>query len=77
MTTQATRTPGYNRRVAIFFTTNERGKRLAYRWSPLQLRAFRLSLVDAEVMRATETADVLCCHPMRPHTCGNARTVGG
>jgi len=66
------KTPGYNRRLEIFFATSKSGKRLAYYWSMYQLRAFRLPLDEAEIMRATETADVICCHPMRPHTCGKA-----
>ena len=59
-------TPGYNRRLEIFFTTSKRGQRLAYYWSPRQFRAFRISLDAAEIMRATETADVISGHPMRP-----------
>ena len=58
-------TPGYNCRLEIFFTTSKRGQRLAYRWSPRQFRAFRIPLDEAEIMRATETADVLPGHPMR------------
>jgi len=65
-------TPGYNSRLTIFFTTSARGRRLAWYWSPVQLRAFRLPLDAAEIMRATETADVVCCHPLRPHTCAKA-----
>ena len=70
-TTQNTETPtpGYNRRLAIFFTLQS-GRKVAYRYSPMQFRAFRIPLDDAEIMKATETADVICCHPMRPHTCG-------
>lgn len=59
-------TPGYNRRLAIFFTISGSGKRTAYRWSPIQMRAFRIPLAEAEVMQATETADVIPGHPMRP-----------
>lgn len=67
-TTQNTagQTPGYNCRIAIFFTTSASGKRLAYRWSGIQLRAFRIPLDEAEIMRATGTADVIPGHPMRP-----------
>lgn len=71
-TTAPAPTPGYSRRIAIFFDTTARGQRIAYRWSPLQFRAFRIPLADAEIMRATETADVICCHPMRPCTHKNA-----
>lgn len=59
-------TPGYNRRLEIFFTTSKSGKRLAYRWSCFQLRAFRIPLADAEIMQATGTADMLPGHPF-PH----------
>lgn len=66
-TTQTTTpTPGYNCRLQIFFTSNARGQRLAYRWSGRQLRAFRIALDEAEIMRATETADILPGDPMRP-----------
>lgn len=58
-------TPGYNCRLQIFFTTDARNQRVAYRWSPRQMRAFRLPLADAEIMRATETADVIPGHPLR------------
>lgn len=68
----AARTPGYNRRLEIFFTTRRNGRKAAYYWSAWQFRAFPLPLADAEIMAATETADVLCCHPLRPHTCGKA-----
>jgi hypothetical protein len=59
-------TPGYNCRLQIFFTTSKRGQRLAYYWSSRQFRAFRISLDAAEIMRATDTADVISGHPMRP-----------
>jgi len=59
-------TPGYNCRLAIFFTTTKHGERIAYRWSYPQMRAFRIPLADAEIMRATETANVIPGHPMRP-----------
>jgi hypothetical protein len=64
--TAKTPTPGYNRRLQIFFTTSKAGKPLAYRWSGLQFRAFRIPLDDADIMRATGTADVLPGHPLRP-----------
>ena len=63
--TRTQNTPGYNRRIAIFFATSSNGKRVAYRWSPLQFRSFRIPLADAETMQATETADVLPGHPMK------------
>jgi len=71
-TTKPAPTPGYNRRLTIFFASDRNGRKVAYYFSHFQFRAFRLPLADAEIMRATETADVVCCHPMRPHSCGKA-----
>ena len=65
-------TPGYSRRLTIFFAANARGQRVAYRWCGLACRAIRIPLADAEIMRATDTADVICCHPLRPCTCKSA-----
>ncbi len=62
------KTPGYNRRLTIFFT-HSNGRKMAYRWSPLQMRAFRMPLAEAELAQASETADIVCCHPLRPCTC--------
>jgi hypothetical protein len=63
-------TPGYNSRISIWFATDRRGRPVAYMWSALAGRAIRIGYADAEIMRAADTADVLCCHPARPHTCG-------
>jgi hypothetical protein len=60
-----TNTPGYNCRLGIFFKTNARGQRQAFRWSWSQMRAFRMSLADAELFIATEQADQLDGHPLR------------
>ena len=68
MTTQTAKTPGYNCRLTIFFAATKSGKPRAYYWSAWQLRAFPLPLAEAEIMRASETADVICCHPLRPCT---------
>lgn len=69
----ATKTPGYNYRLAIFFT-HHNGRKVAYRWSMWQIRAFRIPLAEAEIMQATGTADMLHCHPMRPcDTCKSAQ----
>jgi hypothetical protein len=59
-------TPGYNCRLAIFFGATRAGRPAAYRWSPRQLRAFRIPLADAEIMRANGTADVIPGHPLKP-----------
>jgi len=65
-----TKTPGYNCRLRIWFTV-QAGRKVAYYWAPQATRAIRLSPDKAEIMKATGTADVICCHPMRPHTCGS------
>jgi hypothetical protein len=58
-------TPGYNRRIGIFFDLDLNGRRRAYRWSPLQLRAFPMPLDEADWLIAEETADHLSCHPLK------------
>lgn len=68
----ATKTPGYSCRLTIFFATTGRGQRIAHRWCSLAFRAIRIPLADAEIMRATGTADVICCHPLRACTCKSA-----
>jgi len=69
-TTSATaKTPGYNRRLVIFFTHGRNGRKMAWYWSAYQMRAFRVPLADAEMWKATEQADFIPCHPMRPCTC--------
>lgn len=59
-------TPGYNTRIAIFFTTDRNGRKVAYRWSGMQVRAFRMQLAEAELLVATEAATLLDGHPLRP-----------
>jgi hypothetical protein len=58
-------TPGYSYRLTIFFAADKHGRKVAYRWSWLAGRAIRISLADAEIMQATGTAAVTCCHPLR------------
>jgi len=60
------KTPGYNHRIAIWFQTTRRGQRTAWYWSFAAFRAIRLPLADAELMAATDTADVIPCHPFKP-----------
>lgn len=62
----ATKTPGFNCRLAIFFDHDKHGRKVAYYWSVRQMRAFRLPLADAETFIANETADQIAGHPMRP-----------
>ena len=62
--TAQTPTPGFNRRIAIFFGTDKNGNRRAYRWSPMQLRSFPMALATAELLVATDAADLLDRNPM-------------
>lgn len=59
-------TPGYSCRLDIWFQTDKRGRKTAYRWSYAAFRAIRIPLADAEIMAATGTASVLDGHPFRP-----------
>jgi len=59
-------TPGYSYRIAIWFQVTRRGERTAWYWSYAAFRAIRLPLADAELMQATDTADVIDGHPFRP-----------
>lgn len=60
-TTQPTRP-----NTAIFFETSRKGQRLAYRWSPMQLRSFRVSLATAELSIAQGLAFEIPSNPMKP-----------
>lgn len=51
------KTPGFNTRISIAFTTDKNGKPLAYRWSSLQMRWFRMPYDKAKVLVATNSAD--------------------
>ncbi len=69
MTTPATAvrpTPGYNCRLTIWFQNTRKGQRTAWYWSYGAFRAVRLPLAEAELMKATDTADVIPCHPFKP-----------
>ncbi|HEU4540320.1 MAG TPA: hypothetical protein VFR23_04260 [Jiangellaceae bacterium] len=63
--TAKTTTPGYNRRLGIFFQANKNGQRVAYYWSFGAGRAIRMSLANAELFIATDQADLLPGHPIR------------
>lgn len=65
MTSTTANTPGFNCRLAVFFDHDKHGRKLAFRWSPMQFRAFRMPLADAELFVATEAADLLPGHPMK------------
>jgi hypothetical protein len=65
-TTQALpKTPGFNRRIGIWFDHDKHGRKVAYMWAPMQFRSFRLPLIDAETFIANETADLLNGHPFK------------
>lgn len=59
------KTPGYNSRLEIFFSTDKRGRKLAHRWSTRQMRAFRMPLADAELFVATGAADEIPGNPLK------------
>lgn len=52
--------------VEIFFQSDKRGRKVAYRWSRMQFRAFRMALAEAELLVATGQAIKLDGHPLRP-----------
>jgi hypothetical protein len=64
-TSTATRTPGYNYRLEIFFGTDKRGRKIAHRWSTQQLRSFRMPLAEAELLVATGQADEIPGNPFK------------
>jgi len=65
MTATQTKTPGYNRRLAIFFDLDRNGKRRAYYWSAMQMRSFPIGLAKADQFIAEDAADHLPCHPIK------------
>lgn len=64
--TTTTKTPGFNCRLGIFFDHDKNGRKVAYRWGGRQMRAFRMPLADAELFIATDQADLLDGHPLKP-----------
>lgn len=64
--TITTRTPGFNHRIDIWFSTTKRGQTIAHYWSYGAFRAIRLALVDAELFIAQDQANLLPGHPFRP-----------
>jgi hypothetical protein len=60
-----TKTPGFNCRLDIFFTTDRRGRKIAYYYSWAAQRAIRMPLADAEIFVATDAADLLPGHPFK------------
>lgn len=67
MTTATIKTPGYNTRLGIWFTTTRTGRRVAWYFSFAAMRAIRVSVTDAEIWIAGDLADQTCGHPLRPH----------
>ncbi len=64
MNATTNKTPGYNCRLAIFFGSVN-GKKVAYYWSGMQLRAFRMKLAQAENFIAQGQADLIDGHPLK------------
>ncbi len=58
------KTPGYNTRLGIYFTTTATGKRRAFRFSPSQFRAFPIGVAVAELLIAQGQADELEGNPI-------------
>ncbi len=58
-------TPGFNVHLSVFFQLDRRLRRVAYRWSPTQMRAFRMSLADAESFVAQGFATDIGGHPLK------------
>ena len=65
MTNTKTNTPGYNCHLEIFFSADKRGRKLAHYWSRGQMRAFRMSLADAELFVATGQATEIPGNPFK------------
>jgi hypothetical protein len=61
-TNAVARTPGFNRRLTIYFSTDRRGQRRAY-YVGSMMRAFPLPVADAETFIANDTADKIAGHP--------------
>lgn len=55
-----------SKQVEIFFQNDKHGRKVAYRWSRMQFRAFRMKLDEAELLVATGQAIKLDGHPLRP-----------
>lgn len=64
-TTPATKTPGFNCRLSIWFTTDKNHKRVAFQWNNRCRRAVRISVTDADLFIAQGQADQISGHPMR------------
>lgn len=58
-------TPGYNTHLYIFFQNDKNGRKIAYRWSHWQMRAFRMGLAEAELFVAQGQATQLSGHPLK------------
>lgn len=51
--------------LSVFFQSDRHGRKVAYRWSGQQMRAFRMRLTDAEVFVAQGLATDIGHHPMK------------
>lgn len=56
-TATTTNTPGYNCRIAIRFTTDKNGRKLAHYWSRGAFRWIRIVTANAEMWIAQDLAD--------------------
>lgn len=66
MTTAARpNTPGYNSHLDIWFAHDKRGRKAAYYFSCLAVRAIRMPLADAELFIATGQATKVSGHPFK------------
>lgn len=61
-----THTPGFSKRITVWFDTDRKGRQLAYYWSCG--RALRLPLADAKAFVAADEANLISGHPMKPAT---------
>lgn len=51
-------------KTGIYFDLNKHGKRIAYRWSRLQMRSFPIAVQKADHLIANGEAVHLSCHPI-------------
>lgn len=56
-TDTATKTPGFNCRLSIRFSTDKNGRKLAHYWSAKAVRYIRVGTADAEMWIAQDLAD--------------------
>jgi hypothetical protein len=62
-TTQATKTPGFDMHIEVWFSVDHSGRRVAHHFSRNAFRAVRIPLADAELFVATGQATEVSGHP--------------